>query len=586
MRLFRQTPHLKDHIAQLIETGLQALVEDGVLPADSFPAITIERTRDSSHGDFACNIAMVLARQAGMSPRDLAGHLVDHMPTGGVIERIDIAGPGFINFFLKATAQHAVVGRIIDEGARFGHSDTGQGGKILIEFVSANPTGPLHVGHGRGAAYGATLANLLQAVGYNVEREYYVNDAGRQMDILACSVYIRYLQQCGVDFPLPEQCYQGDYIIDIAAELYQLHKDGLRINMDPPGNNGDAEAALDELIGQLKSQLGARYLEVHSLGLQTILSEICNDLEEFGVEFEHWYSEQSLQENNQVQRAIEQLDTNGYLYEKDGARWFRSSDLGDEKDRVVVRENGQSTYFASDIAYHDEKFRRGYGKIINIWGADHHGYIARVRAALEALGHDSKQLDILLVQFVSLFRGKEKLQMSTRSGQFVTLEQLRTEVGRDATRFFYVMRKSEQHLDFDLELAKSSTKDNPVYYIQYAHARVTSLLEKVMAADADFEIKPCLEHIEALRSAVEIQLLGKLSEYPEVLHNAAVNYEPHLLVYYLRELATEFHAWYDTHRVMGEAPVTMKARVALCLAVQQIIRNGLTLLGVSAPGKM
>jgi arginyl-tRNA synthetase len=586
VRLFRQAHHLKDHIAQLIETGLEALVENGLLPAETFPAITIERTRDSSHGDFACNIAMVLARRAGMSPRDLAAHLVDHIPTGEVIERIDIAGPGFINFFLKATAQHAIVGRIIDEGERFGHSDTGQGVKILIEFVSANPTGPLHVGHGRGAAYGATVANLLQAIGYSVEREYYVNDAGRQMDILACSVYIRYLQQCGVDFALPEQCYQGDYINDIAAELYRLHKDGLRIGIDPPVNNGDAEAALDALIGQLKSQLGARYQDVHTLGLQTILSEIRNDLEEFGVEYDRWYSEQSLQGNNQVGRAIEQLDANGYIYEKDGARWFRSSDLGDEKDRVVVRENGQVTYFASDIAYHDDKFRRGYGNIINIWGADHHGYIARVRAALEALGHDSKKLDILLVQFVSLFRGKEKLQMSTRSGQFVTLEQLRTEVGRDATRFFYVMRKSEQHLDFDMELAKSSTKDNPVYYIQYAHARVASLLEKVMAADGDFEIKPCLECIDALRSPVEVQLLGKLSEYPEVLHNAAVNYEPHLLVYYLRELATEFHAWYDTHRVMGETPATMKARMVLCLAVQQIIRNGLTLLGVSAPGKM
>jgi len=586
VRLFRQAHHLKDHIAQLIETGLRALVENGLLPAESFPAITIERTRDSSHGDFACNIAMVLARQAGMSPRDLAAHLVDRIPTGGVIERIDVAGPGFINFFLKADAQHAIVGRIIDEGARFGHSDTGQGAKILIEYVSANPTGPLHVGHGRGAAYGATVANLLQAVGYSVEREYYVNDAGRQMDILACSVYIRYLQQCGIDFPLPEQCYQGDYIIDIAAELYRRHKNALRVDMNPPGNNSDAEAALDELIGQLKLQLGTCYQDVHTLGLQTILSEIRNDLEEFGVEYDNWYSEQSLEQDNKVERVIAQLDANGYIYEKDGARWFRSSDLGDEKDRVVVRENGQATYFASDIAYHDEKFRRGYGKIINIWGADHHGYIARVRAALEALGHDSKQLDILLVQFVSLFRGKEKLQMSTRSGQFVTLEQLRTEVGRDATRFFYVMRKSEQHLDFDMELAKSSTKDNPVYYIQYAHARVASLLEKVRTADANFEIKPCLECIDALRSPVEIRLLGKLSEYPEVLQNAAVNYEPHLLVYYLKELATEFHAWYDTHRVMGEAPATMKARMVLCLAVQQIIRNGLTLLGVSAPGKM
>lgn len=574
---------MKERIAQLIETGLHSLIDEGVLPSDKLPEIKIERTRDRQHGDFACNIAMLLAKQLGRSPRDLAGALITKIPDVNTIDRIEIAGPGFINFFLCAGAQHAIIELIIRAGDRYGYNNAGKNKKILIEFVSANPTGPLHVGHGRGAAYGATVANLLQTRGYQVDREYYVNDAGRQMDILATSVYIRYLQKCDIDYPLPEQCYQGEYISEIATQLHTRHAGSLVRDLEQPDNDKDPEQALDLLIQKVKTVLGNSYTELHTFGLNIILAEIKQDLLDFGVEFNNWYSEQSLEENGTVRNVISRLAENGYIYEKEGARWFRSQQLGDEKDRVVVRDNGQTTYFASDIAYHDEKYQRGYEKIIDIWGADHHGYVARVKAALEALGHDPQKLDVLLVQFVSLYRGREKMQMSTRSGQFVTLEQLRSEVGRDATRFFYVMRKSEQHLDFDLELAKSSTKDNPVYYIQYAHARIARLLEKISETDKGFEIDQSLEYVNELTETLELHLIAKLSEYEEVLQIAAEKYEPHLLVYYLKDLATEFHTYYDTHRIIDRPEPVRKARMGLCYAVKLIILNGLTLLGVSAP---
>ncbi|MCG8324270.1 MAG: arginine--tRNA ligase [Thiotrichales bacterium] len=577
---------MKDQITELVKSGLNHLVDENLISPDALPGIRLERARDKQHGDFACNIAMLLARQVGKAPRDLAGLIVANIPDSPIIDRIEIAGPGFINFFLHASAQSNVIGDILGKGEHYGHTGKGKGKRILIEFVSANPTGPLHVGHGRGAAYGATVANLLQTQGYSVDREYYVNDAGRQMDILAASVYIRYLQECGVSVDMPEKTYQGDYIVAIAAELADKHADTLVRPLQAGAGDADPEQALDALIAQIKSGLADDFDVLHTLALNTILDSIKLDLQEFGVEYTRWYSEQSLSDADRIHAVIGQLEERGYIYEDGGARWFRSEQLGDEKDRVVIRDNGQPTYFASDIAYHEDKYQRGYDLIIDIWGADHHGYIARVRAALQALGHDPESLHVLLVQFVSLYRGREKMQMSTRSGQFITLEQLRNEVGRDATRFFYVMRKCEQHLDFDLELAKSSTRDNPVYYIQYAHARISRLLEKLAEEYPDFDPQQTTEYSDQLDAPKEVLLTGKLSEYADVLERAADNHEPHLLVYYLKELANEFHTYYDTHRVLDRPEPVKMARMGLCLAVKQVINNGLSVLGVSAPEKM
>ncbi len=580
------TVQLKEDLQKLIASSLQSLQHQGDLAETGLPEIKIERTRDKAHGDFSSNIAMVLAKPLQTAPRQLAELIVRHLPDSGLIRQTEIAGPGFINFFLQQDAQHAVISEILQQAETFGSSEFGRGSRILIEFVSANPTGPLHVGHGRGAAYGATVANLLENIGYRVDREYYVNDAGRQMDILALSVYLRYLQCCDIEIGLPDACYQGDYIKTIAAELFEQQGKQLVVQLEEPVDAENDDEKLDMLIDQIKAQLADRYPVVHAIGLNTILDEIKSDLDDFGVSFDRWYSERTLHDEDRISAAIEQLENNGHIYEKDGAKWFRSSSLGDEKDRVVVRENGNLTYFAADIAYHVEKFSRGYDRIIDIWGADHHGYIARVRAALQASGLNPDDMDVLLVQFVSLYRGSEKMQMSTRSGQFVTLSALRDEVGRDATRFFYVMRKSEQHLDFDLELATSSSKDNPVYYIQYAHARICRLFDKVKQDDMSCDMETMLSHIQQLDSEKESALIAKLGEYKELVHTAAVQHEPHLLVYYLKDLANQFHTFYDTHRIMDQAESTKLARLALCAAVKIVIANGLQLLGVSAPESM
>jgi arginyl-tRNA synthetase len=490
---------MKSQIQQLLTDALDRLRAEGLpVPVATLP--TIERTRDPTHGDFATNLALVLAKAAGSKPRQLAERLVAALPASTLMDRVEIAGPGFVNFFLAPAAYRAVIPEVLTAGQGYGRSNLGQGRRVQVEFVSANPTGPLHVGHGRGAAYGAVVADLLAAVGYAVHREYYVNDAGRQMDILATSVWLRYLELCGEDLPFPSNGYKGDYVWDIAATLHREHGDayraespevfaGLPADLDPETGTGDKEAHIDGLIAAAKRLLGDnRYRYVFELGLNTILDDIRDDLSQFGVVYDEWYSERSLTEKGAVNRAIERLREAGQLYERDGALWFRSSAFGDEKDRVVVRENGQTTYFASDIAYHMDKLERGFERVIDIWGADHHGYIPRVKAALQALGDDPSRLDVLLVQFAILYRGGEKVQMSTRSGEFVTLRELRKEVGRDAARFFYVMRRCEQHLDFDLDLAKSQSADNPVYYVQYAHARVASVLRQ--AADKGLAIDP------------------------------------------------------------------------------------------------
>ncbi len=474
-------------------------------------------------------------------------------------------------------------------------SNVGAGQKVQVEFVSANPTGPLHVGHGRGAAYGSAVADLLAAVGFEVEREYYVNDAGRQMDILATSVWLRYLEQCGEVFTFPSNGYRGEYVRKISADLHQrqgkaLHKSAAAVLEDIPADEaagGDKEKHIDALIDRAKTLLGAAgYQQVFQAGLDDILSDIKDDLEEFGVSYQHWFSERQLMDDGSVQQALDRLDAAGYLYKLDGATWFASSRLGDEKDRVVVRDNGQTTYFASDIAYHMHKLDRGFDRIVNIWGADHHGYIPRVKAAMQALGADDTKLQVLLVQFAVLYRGEEKVQMSTRSGEFVTLRQLRNEVGTDACRFFYVMRKSEQHMDFDLKLAASRSNENPVYYVQYAYARICSVLRQLDEKNIGLDTALGLVNLNLLTAEHETAILTTLSKYPEILERAALSYEPHQLISYLRELANQFHSYYNAHQLLVEDNNLCNARLSLIGAVKQVLENTLTLLNITTPESM
>ena len=586
---------MKEILIQKLTAAVARLQADDLLPADLAPTVLVERTRDRAHGDYATNLAMTLSKPARRKPRDLAEQLVGAMQADHGVAKIEIAGPGFINFYLGSDAWHGVVRSALQQGSEFGRSTLGAGQRIQVEFVSANPTGPLHVGHGRGAAYGAAVADLLAGVGFNVHREYYVNDAGRQMDILAASVYLRYLELCGESVVFPANGYQGDYVWDIAATLHREGGDAIRhpvasvfedVPADAPAG-GDKELHIDGLIERIKSLLGTRdYRRVFDAGLNAILDDIRRDLEEFGVTYDEWFSERSLSDSNAVQRCMERLKKSGHVYEKDGAQWFRSTDYGDEKDRVIVRDNGQTTYFASDIAYHANKLERGFSRVIDVWGADHHGYVPRVKAALDALGDDPSKLDVLLVQFAILYRGGEKVQMSTRSGEFVTLRELRREVGNDAARFFYVMRKCEQHMDFDLDLAKSQSNDNPVYYIQYAHARVRSVFRKLAEKQLVWDRAAGLASLGALIEPHEDLLLVNLARYPEVLESAALNHEPHQLTHYLRELANDFHTYYNAHNFIIDNAPLRNARLALIEATRQALENGLRLLGVSAPDTM
>jgi arginyl-tRNA synthetase len=586
---------LKHLIEHLIASALSGLEATGALPPDHGVAIGVDRTKSKEHGDFASNVALTLAKHARVKPRELAERIVKALPGSDKIARVEIAGPGFINFFLAPGAYHGVVNEILDQREAFGRGAAGAGKRIQVEFVSANPTGPLHVGHGRGAAYGATLANLLDAVGFRVHREYYINDAGRQMDILATSVWLRYLELCGEKFAFPSNGYKGDYVYDIGATLHRENGERYRhaasavfagVPADEPAG-GDKEKHIDALIERAKHLLGpAAYRLVFDLGLKVILDDIRQDLEEFGVTYDEWFSERALVEDGAAERAIERLKKSGHVYEKDGALWFRSTDYGDEKDRVVVRENGQKTYFAHDIAYHADKLERGFERVIDIWGADHHGYVPRVKAALAAIGDDPERLTVLLVQFAVLYRGGEKVQMSTRSGEFVTLRELRREVGNDAARFFYVMRKCEQHMDFDLDLAKSQSNDNPVYYVQYAHARIHSVFRQLREKGLAHDPANGARHLGRLMETHEQALIERLARYPETLEAAALAYEPHQLVHYLRELAYDFHTYYGAHTFLVEDAALRDARLNLIAATRQVIANGLKLLGVSAPETM
>ena len=593
---------MKTLVQEHIGHALAALVEAGELPADAVPEVPVERSRGGDHGDFASPVAMALARSMRRKPRDIAEAIAARLPEDPRVARVDVAGPGFLNFFLARDALMSVVPRVLREAEAYGRSTLGAGTRVQVEFVSANPTGPLHVGHGRGAAYGAAVASLLDALGFEVEREYYVNDAGRQMDILAVSTWVRYLQHLGEDCAFPRKGYQGGYVRDMAASFADAVGDACHIDTatvhdglppDPEGDDKASDAAreahMDALIARARNLLGAeRYGQVFAHARDIQVADIREDLEAFGVTFERWFSEQSLTDSGAVDAAIARLREAGHVYAEDGTLWFRSTAFGDEKDRVVVRENGLATYFASDIAYVDDKFARGFDDVIYVWGADHHGYMARVRAAAEALARDPERIEILLVQFAQLYRGGRKVQMSTRSGSYVTLRELRDEVGRDAARFFYVMRRSDQHLDFDLDLAVSRRKDNPVYYVQYAHARVASNLRRAAELGLEVDLDQGLVSLDRLTLEPEHALMRTLSRYPEVLEAAGRAREPHQLAFYLRDLANEFHAYYATDgvRLLDEDAALRNARLALCAAVAQVVRNGLGLLGVSAPESM
>jgi len=585
-------PAMKHIVADILSQALASLPELNEAAAELSVATTVERTRDPAHGDFASNIAMRLAKPARKSPRDVAASIIEALSDSNQVDKVDIAGPGFINFHLSASAFHAELESILDAAENYGRQATRKSPKILLEFPSANPTGPLHVGHGRLAAYGATVGNLLEAVGYPVHREYYVNDAGRQMDILGISVWLRLIAKEGIEVPFPKGAYRGDYIRDIAASVdlagvKTVTTEDVLADLPADEPEGDKEAYVEALINRARKLLDdGGFNSVRQQSLDSIRDDIEDDLAEFGVVFDRWYSEQDLTGGDAIDNALGVLEERGMLYKKDGATWFRATDFGDEKDRVVVRENGVKTYFASDIAYHFEKRERGFDQLIDILGADHHGYAPRLKAGLEAMGYKGDDLEVKLVQFVTLYRGGEKMQMSTRSGEFDTLRQLRAEIGNDAARFYYVSRSNDQHLDFDLDVAKSQSNDNPVYYIQYAHARVASVFRQLGEKTLEWGRSNGNDHLALLTEPQEKALMTSLSRYPEVLELGANNRAPQHLVHYLRDLANDFHTYYNAHAFIVDDAALRDARLYLISATRIVIANGLGILGVSAPEQM
>ncbi len=588
----RSQARMNTLIEQLIRAALDRLPDEAVARAAQQVPVEVERTRDPAHGDYASNIGLRLAKPARQSGRTLAQSIVAALPSHPSIAKVEVAGAGFINFFLRAGAHHDALMNILRLDEKFGDSTAAEGRSVLVEFVSANPTGPLHVGHGRHAAYGASVANLLEAVGFNVGREYYVNDDGRQMEILGVSLWLRYLECCGETFAFPANGYRGDYLLPFAQDLRAAAGDDYRLpaqlvfaDLPADAPEGDKDEYIDAVIVRAKSLLGAAAFEqIRSIALQEILRDIREDLGEFGVTFDVWFSERSLADDASVSAALTRLEAEGMSYLKDGALWFKSTQFGDEKDRVMVRDNGVRTYFASDIAYAANKFARGFEHLLYIWGADHHGYVARLRAGIAASGGDVNAFEVRLVQFVTLYRGGEKAQMSTRSGEFITLRALRAEVGNDAARLFYVLRSNDQHLDFDVDLAQSRSNDNPVYYIQYAHARVASVMRQL--AERGMALEPAAAQLELLTQPQEAALVQSLVRYPEVIAQSAAQRAPHLLVHYLREAANHFHACYAAHQVLVADAGLRNARLVLARATQIVIRNGLALLGVSAPDSM
>ena len=588
---------MRAHIQELISQALGYLKRDGELPRNLETELQVERPRETGHGDYACNVALMLAARVDRKPREIAELIQNRLPASKRVERVEIAGPGFLNFFASDHHLRSVVREALAEGEHYGYAPRATRAEpMLAEFVSANPTGPLHVGHGRGAAYGASLAAILQAAGHPVQREYYVNDYGRQMDILTVSVWLRYLELCGESPRFPDNGYRGEYIYDIAREVRSHHGDDLRHSWHAIGDElpedesdgGDKEGYIDALIQRTRELLGEDgYETCFRFAMEAMVADIKADLEEFGVVFDRWFSERELQDSGALKRALEKLGAGGWIYEKEGAKWFKSSELGDDKDRVVVRENGRSTYFASDVAYLLDKLERCPGRLLYIFGADHHGYVPRLQAAAAGLGEDPERLEFQLVQFAVLYRGGEKIQMSTRSGEFTTLRELREEVGKDAARYFYVMRSHEQHLDFDLDLAKSRANENPVYYIQYAHARIQSVFKQL-------ENKG-LRHNRAIGEAAlnrlgeehEASLMRAIGRWPEIIEAAARRRAPHDIAHYLHDLAGRFHAYYNAHEFLVDDDDDLRnARLNLIAATRQVLVNGLTLIGVSTPDQM
>ncbi|HUR40057.1 MAG TPA: arginine--tRNA ligase [Verrucomicrobiae bacterium] len=590
---------MKDHLQALLRSALETvLAGTDVSPPAS---IVIDATKDTKHGDFATNVALALAKPLGKPPRAVAESIIKALPASDRVAKTEIAGPGFINFFLAAGSFQAVVPEILEQKERFGRGARGKG-RVLVEFVSANPTGPLHVGHGRGAAFGDTIANVLDAAGWDVWREYYINDAGRQVDVLAVSVWLRYLETCGESVRVPARGYPGDYVRATAAKLKDQHGDSLKqsanaiyagLPVEPPLPEGaddatadrikaEQEKYLDALIERVRSLLGARYAAVQEFALTDQLAAIRATLENFGVRFDQWYSEAELVRSGAAERARAQLVASGHTYEKDGALWFRTTEHGDDKDRVMVRANGTPTYFGNDLAYHVDKLTRGWSSLIDVWGADHHGLLVRMRAAIQSLTGRTDALRIPLIQFVTLSSGR----MGKRSGNFVTLNDLITEAGRDETRFFYLLRSSDQHLEFDIELARSKTNDNPVYYVQYACARIASVFRQADERGITWDTSTARSAVARLVEPHEKALLTLLNRYPAVLQDVAGALTPHTLVYFVREIADAFHSYYNSHPFLVDDAQLRDARLSLVAAAGQVLRNGLGLLGVSAPEKM
>lgn len=561
---------MKEQLNLLIQQALDSLVDQGHLPTDIAPRIQIDRTRDASHGDLASNIALTLAKPAGLNPRELAGMICAALPDSAMLARTEIAGPGFINFFLSGDSNQAVIAKILDQGEAFGGCDEGRGRKVQVEFVSANPTGPLHVGHGRGAAVGDSICRLLAATGWDVASEFYYNDAGAQITNLALSVQARCKGLGPEDPQWPQDGYRGDYIVELAQAYL----------------NGDRVDAQDQHV--TSSGDPDKLDDIRKFAVAYLRREQDLDLKAFGVHFDVYFLESSLYADGEVESTVQRLEERGHTYEKDGAMWLRTTDFGDDKDRVMRKSDGGYTYFLPDVAYHLNKWRRGFERVINEQGADHHSTVTRVRAGLQALEQDipSGWPDYVLHQMVTVMREGEEVKLSKRAGSYVTLRDLIDEVGRDATRYFLVARGPSSQLTFDIDLALSQSNENPVYYIQYAHARTCSVMRKLADNGWEWRAEDALLQLDQLTQEHEKALLRRLDQYPEVVSNAALNSEPHTVANYLRELAGEFHTWYNAHKMLVDDPSLRSARLALSEAVRQVIANGLGLLGVSAPESM
>ncbi len=552
---------MKDLLRSRINETLQACYADGRLTSGVIPDFVIEVPNQSSHGDFATNVAMMLAREEKRAPRQIAEVIVAALGEDPLWSKVEIAGPGFINLFIANQSWYELLDEVMQKQADFGKSNVGQRRKVQVEFVSANPTGPLHIGHGRGAAVGDAVASILLAAGFDVQREYYVNDAGNQVVTLGRSIWMRLRELNGETIDFPEDGYQADYIKDLAARLQEA--DPAVLDLDE-----------DEIIKRCSA-----------FGVENVLQWIEADLEAFGISFDNWYSEQSLYDRDMVNTELGKLADKELTFEQEGALWFKTTEYGDDKDRVLIKSDGSPTYFASDVAYHMEKFERGFETVIDVWGADHHGYVPRMKAVLAGLGHKPEDLDVLLIQMVNLLRDGQPFTMGKRSGNFITLREVVDEVGRDACRFIFLMRRSDSHLDFDLELAKQQSNDNPVYYVQYAHARVCSINRNAAEQNVALPATGAVD-FSCLEQGDELALAKQLARFPETVAGAAENHEPHRIVFYLQELASQFHSYYNRTKVLVEDEATSQARLYLVNCVRIVLANALHLLGVSAPESM